>query len=155
VASRTVGHSETLVCELVESFSIEQAREIVAAAVERHEDVERAVRQVAAHAGGDLGVLRARLIAVCAPGGFSGTGRAPSRRAARPIVAELEVAVRTAPARELVELLQRAVSHVLKVIGQRADDSSGLIGALARELLALHARRAMPGWPTRSSWPGG
>ena len=39
-----------------------------------------------------------------------------------------------------MELLQRAVGHVVKLIGRRADDSSGLIGALERELLALHAR---------------
>jgi hypothetical protein len=55
------------------------------------------------------------------------------------VVCELELALRTAPSRELVELLQRAVGHVVKVI-QRADDSSGLIGDLARELLDLHAR---------------
>jgi len=38
-----------------------------------------------------------------------------------------------------VELLQRAVAHVVKVI-QHADDSDGLIGDLARDLLAMHAR---------------
>jgi uncharacterized Zn finger protein len=60
-------------------------------------------------------------------------------RAGRPVVSELDLAVRAAPSRELVELLQRAVGHVVKVI-QHADDSSGLIGDLARELLDLHAR---------------
>ena len=59
--------------------------------------------------------------------------------AARPIVAELEKAVEAAPSRALVELLQRAVGHVVKVI-MHADDSDGLIGDLARELLDLHAR---------------
>jgi hypothetical protein len=39
-----------------------------------------------------------------------------------------------------VELLQRGVAHVVKVIQTRADDSSGLIGDLARDLLELHAR---------------
>jgi hypothetical protein len=58
-------------------------------------------------------------------------------RASRPVVVELERAARAAPSRELVELLQRAVGHVVKVIGH-ADDSSGLIGDLARELLELH-----------------
>ena len=60
-------------------------------------------------------------------------------RAAQPIVAELDNAVDASPSRELVELLQRAVGHVVKVI-MHADDSDGLIGDLARELLALHAR---------------
>ena len=59
--------------------------------------------------------------------------------AARPIVAELENAVDASPSRSLVELLQRAVGHVVKVM-LHADDSDGLIGDLARELLALHAR---------------
>jgi ABC-type amino acid transport substrate-binding protein len=39
----------------------------------------------------------------------------------------------------LAELLQRSVGHVVKVI-MHADDSDGLLGDLARELLALHAR---------------
>ena len=60
-------------------------------------------------------------------------------RAVRPIVAELENAVDASPSRSLVELLQRAVGHVVKVI-MHADDSDGLIGDLARELLSLHAR---------------
>lgn len=37
-------------------------------------------------------------------------------------------------------MLERALSHVVKVIQTRADDSSGLIGDLARDLLDLHAR---------------
>ena len=56
-------------------------------------------------------------------------------RVARAIITELEAAVDTAPSRELVELLQRAISDVVKVI-HRADDSSGLIGDLARDLRA-------------------
>ena len=58
---------------------------------------------------------------------------------AQPVVAELENAVEAAPSRELVELLERALGHVVKVI-MHADDSDGLIGELARKLLALHAR---------------
>lgn len=41
----------------------------------------------------------------------------------------LAEAVEAGPSRELVELLQRAVGHVVKVI-LRADDSSGMIGDL-------------------------
>ncbi len=59
-------------------------------------------------------------------------------RAARPIVAELDAVAAASPSRELVELLQRAVAHVVKVM-MRADDSSGLIGDLARHLLDIHA----------------
>lgn len=59
-------------------------------------------------------------------------------RSARPLVGELEAAARESPSAELVELLQRAVAHVVKTI-MRADDSSGLIGDLARDLLEAHA----------------
>src|SRR3954471_20909106 len=65
-------------------------------------------------------------------------------RAAQPIIAELEKAVEAAPSRALVELLQRAVGHVVKVI-MHADDSNGTIGDLARDLLALHARACAAG----------
>jgi len=60
-------------------------------------------------------------------------------RAAQPIVDELRLAVERAPSRDLVVLLERAVGHVVKVIG-RADDSNGTIGDLGRELLDLHAQ---------------
>lgn len=63
---------------------------------------------------------------------------------ARPVVAALGDAVEAGPSRELVELLQRAVGHVVKVI-LRADDSNGMIGDLARDLLELHARACQPG----------
>ncbi len=56
----------------------------------------------------------------------------------RPILVELYTLSRATPSAELVELLQRAVGHVVKVL-HHADDSSGAIGDLARELLELHA----------------
>jgi hypothetical protein len=60
-------------------------------------------------------------------------------QAAGPIVAELDAVAGEAPSRELVELLQRAVGHVVKVI-MHADDSAGVIGDLAQQLLAIHAK---------------
>jgi len=58
---------------------------------------------------------------------------------ARPIVTEPGNLAAAAPSRELVELLQRAVGHVVKVM-MHADDSDGSIGDLAQELLEIHAR---------------
>jgi uncharacterized Zn finger protein len=60
------------------------------------------------------------------------------------VVAALADAVEDGPSRELVELLQRGVGHVVKVI-LRADDSNGMIGDLARDLLDLHARACQSG----------
>ena len=61
-------------------------------------------------------------------------------RHARPVLIELEAVAGTAPSQELADLLQRSISHVVKVIQTRADDSSGMVGDLARDLLDLHAR---------------
>ena len=57
---------------------------------------------------------------------------------AAPIVDAVGDAVASSPSQELVLLIQRAVGHVVKVI-LRADDSDGMIGDLASELLELHA----------------
>ncbi|MGH9104890.1 MAG: hypothetical protein ACRDZX_03455, partial [Acidimicrobiales bacterium] len=58
---------------------------------------------------------------------------------ARPVVEAISEAVGSSPSAELVLLIQRSIGHVVKVI-LKADDSDGLIGDLARELLDLHAR---------------
>jgi hypothetical protein len=47
------------------------------------------------------------------------------------------VVVRSSPSADLVALIERALGHVVKVI-LTADDSDGLIGDVARELLELH-----------------
>ena len=61
MATRTKGRSQAPVGELVTSLSVEQLREVVSAAAEHHEDVERAVRLIAARGSDDLGVLRAEV----------------------------------------------------------------------------------------------
>ena len=135
----TSRRSETPIGELVAALTVEELREVVSAAVDRHDDVERQVRLVAARAPGDLAQLRAEVDRGLRTRRFLGYRESMEwARAARPIVAELEAAVRTSPSTELVELLQRAVGHVVKVI-LHADDSSGLIGDVARELLIVHA----------------
>ncbi len=56
----------------------------------------------------------------------------------QPIVEEIRGAVSPSPSAELVVLIERAIGRVVKVI-LHADDSDGLIGDVARELLDLHA----------------
>lgn len=58
---------------------------------------------------------------------------------AGPTVAELRRMADTAPSLQLVELLQRGVGHLVKVM-LRADDSNGFVGDLADDLLEAHAR---------------
>jgi hypothetical protein len=132
--------SEAPIEQLIAGMTVDELREVMSAAVDRHADVERQVRLLAARAKGDLAQLRAEVDRGLRTRRFLGYRESASwAMDARPIVAELESAVETAPSRALVELLQRAIGHVVKVI-MRADDSDGSIGGVARELLALHAR---------------
>jgi hypothetical protein len=58
---------------------------------------------------------------------------------AEPGVRAVRNAVATSASAELVLLIERAIGHVVKVILQ-ADDSDGMIGDLAGQLLDLHAQ---------------
>ena len=132
--------SEAPLEQLIAGLTVEELREVGSAAVDRHADVERQLRLIAARGAGDLAQLRAEVDRGLRTRRFPDYGESAGwARAGRPIVAELEKAVDEAPSRELVGLLQRAVGHVVTVI-MHADDSDGLIGDLARDLLALHAR---------------
>ena len=106
MASRTTGRSQAQVGELVASLSIEELREVVSAAADRHEDVERSVRLIAARANGGLAALRAevdrglrtrRFLPYAESSGWA--------HAARPIVEELRRRATNSPSAELVELL--------------------------------------------------
>lgn len=115
-------------------------RAIVGKAAERHQEVARAVRLAAGRSSGDLGQLRAEIDRGLRAGSF--LGYYESRRWAaevQPIVEEIRDAVVSSPSAELVALIERAIGRVVKVI-LKADDSDGLIGDVARELLDLHAQ---------------
>ncbi len=58
---------------------------------------------------------------------------------AAPVIGAIRDALAASPSAELLGLIERAVGHVVKVI-LHADDSDGMIGDLARELLDLHAQ---------------
>ena len=132
--------AQTPVEELIAALTADQLREVLSAAVDNHRDVERHVRLIAARSAGELAQLRAEVDRGLRTRRFLGYRESGAwAQSARPILAELRTTVEDAPSRELVELLERAVGHVVKVI-QHADDSDGLIGDLARDLLALHAR---------------
>ncbi len=125
---------------VVEQLTAAELREVVGWAAEWHEDVERRVRLIAARSSGDLRALRAEVDRGLRTRRFLGYRESVEwARAARPVVTELEEAVRAAPSLELVELLERGIAHVVKVIQTKADDSSGVVGDLARDLLNLHA----------------
>ncbi len=117
-----------------------QLVEVIRTATERHDDVERAVRLVAARADGDLAALRSAVDQGLRTRRFLDYRESMAwAHAARPVVTELNKVAVDASSRELVELVQRAVGHVVKVI-MHADDSAGSIGDVARELLCVHAK---------------
>lgn len=121
---------------LIAGMTSEELREVVSAAADRHEDVARHVRLVGGR-DGDLAQLRAEVDRALRTRRFLDY-RATLEWAAsaRLVVDELE---RVPPSQALVELLQRAVGHVVKVM-LRADDSAGALGNVVDELLVLHAR---------------
>lgn len=139
MARRVAAGQSQPIEQLIKSLRQEELAEVVLSAAERHDDVETAVRLVAARSNEDSGVLRSQVDRTLRTRRFLGYWEAMEwARAANPVVAELELAVHTRPSQELVRLLERSVGHVVKVI-HHADDSSGLVGDLVRELLELHA----------------
>ncbi len=111
----------------------------------RDERTARAVRLAAAGPQQRLAVLRAEVDSGLRTRRHLGYWESSQWAVeARPVVAGLAEAVEAGSSRELIELLQRAVTHVVKVIG-RADDSNGMIGDLANDLLELHAKACQPG----------
>jgi hypothetical protein len=125
---------------VVEQLTAEELRDVLTWAAEWHTDVERRVRLTAARSSGDLRALRAEVDRGLWTRRFLGYRESVEwARAARPVVTELDAAVPAGPSRELVELLERGIAHVVKVIQTKADDSSGMVGDLARDLLTVHA----------------
>jgi len=141
VSSPKRGRSaETPIEQVIVRLDKAQLVEVISTATERHSDVERVVRLVAARADGDLAALRTAVDQGLRTRRFLDYRESMAwAHAARPVVAELDKVAVDAPSRELVELVQRAIGHVVKVI-MHADDSSGLIGDVALELLRVHAK---------------
>lgn len=125
---------------LIDKLDPEDLREIVVKAADRHEDVARAVRLAATRGSGDLSQLKAEIDRGLRTSRYLGYRESGGwAMQARPVVEAIGEAVGSSPTAELVALIERAVGHVVKVI-LKADDSDGMIGDVARELLDLHAR---------------
>lgn len=139
------GATQPTVSDLVDRLDEEVVRRLLLDAAARDEERGRAVRLASAGPSQRLEVLAAEVDSGLRTRRHLGYWESSEWAAeARPVVAALADAVEDGPSRELVELLQRAVGHVVKVI-LRADDSNGMIGDLARELLELHARACLAG----------
>jgi hypothetical protein len=125
---------------LIEKLDPEDLRGIVGKAAERHEDVARAVRLAAARGSEHLSQLKAEIDRGLRTSRYLGYRESGGwAMQARPLVEAIGEAVDSSSTAGLVLLIEQAIGHVVKVI-LKADDSDGLIGDLARELLDLHAR---------------
>lgn len=125
---------------LIEKVDLDDLRVIVGKAAERHEDVARAVRLAAGRGSGDLSQLKAEIDRGLRTSRYLGYRESGDwAMQAWPVVEAIGEAVGSSPTAELVALIERAIGHVVKVI-LKADDSDGMIGDLAGELLVLHAR---------------
>jgi hypothetical protein len=124
---------------LIATLDADDLRAIVSKAAEYHEEVARAVRLAANRGSEDLRQLRAEIDRGLRTGRFLGYYESRGwAHEVQPIVEEIRGAVRSSPSAELVVLIERAIGRVVKVI-LHADDSDGLIGDVARDLLDLHA----------------
>ncbi|MGC8513767.1 MAG: hypothetical protein ACP5P1_12160 [Acidimicrobiales bacterium] len=140
MSPRSTQQSSEDLDSLIARLDAADLRKIVGKAAGRYEDVSRAVRLAATRSSGDLSQLKAEIDRGLRTGRYLGYRESGSwAMQARPIVDAISEAVGSSPTAELVVLIERAIGHVVKVI-LKADDSNGMIGDLARELLDLHAR---------------
>lgn len=137
--ARRGAEPEGTVADVVAALDEAAVRQLLVAAAETHPDVERAVRLAVAGPSTRLGLLRSMVDDDLRTRRFLDWREASEWAVeAHLVVSALADEVATQPTRELVELLERALGHVIKVI-LRADDSNASIGDLAGQLLELHA----------------
>jgi hypothetical protein len=133
------------IIDVVDRLDDAAIRRLLVTAAESHDDVARAVRLAGADDADRLAVLVAavddRLRTRRHLDYWASTEWA---RDAAPVVDALAAEVDDRPSAELVGLLQRAAAHLVKVI-LRADDSNGMIGGLAADVLELHRRACAAG----------
>lgn len=114
-------------------------RDLVLRAAKRYEDVARSVRLASASPVDRASVLRAEVDRGLRTRRYLDSWESSAwAHDGAPVVDALAEAVADGSTQELVILLERAAGHVVKVI-LRADDSDGMIGDLAHQVLQLHA----------------
>ena len=115
-----------------------KVRALLLKAAADHDDVARALRLAATASGDRIVSLKTEVDAALRTRRFLGYRESIEwARNAAPVVDELAKQAVVAPSPELLALVERAIGHVVKVI-LKADDSSGTIGDLARQLLEIH-----------------
>jgi hypothetical protein len=115
-----------------------EVRALLLKAAADHDDVARALRLAATAPADRIVSLKSEVDGALRTRRFLGYRESMEwAHDAAPVVDELAKQALVAPSPELLALVERAIGHVVKVI-LKADDSSGTIGELARQLLEIH-----------------
>lgn len=131
---------DQLIAQVVGTLDADTVRYLLIAAAGQHESVATAVRLAAASPADRLAALRVLVDDDLRTRRFLGYRQSIDwANDAAPVVEALSAEADVSPSRELLVLVERAVSHVVKVI-LKADDSAGTIGDLASDLLGIHGR---------------
>lgn len=124
----------------------DEVRVLLGRAAAEHEDVARAVRLAAAGPSDRVAVLKSELGALSTRRFLGYHESMEWAREAGAVVDEIAAEANTAPSRELLSLVEQAAGRVVRVI-LKADDSSGMIGDLAGQLLEVHLQLCIAGVP--------
>lgn len=122
---------------LLRRIDDDTVRELLLQAAVEHGDVARAIRLAAASPTDRVSALRGELGALSTRRHLGYRQSIEWAREAGTVVDEIAAEATSAPSRELLALVELAIGRVIKVI-LKADDSSGMIGDLAGQLLASH-----------------
>jgi hypothetical protein len=128
---------EQQLAEVLGRLDDETVRALLLRAAGDHDDVGRAIRLAAAAPADRVSALRGELGALSTRRHLGYRESIEWAREAGTVVDEIAAEAASAPSRELLAVVERAIGRVVKMI-LKADDSSGMIGGLARQLLETH-----------------
>ena len=114
-----------------------EVRRLLLDAAAQHDDVARAIRLATTRPEDRVAALRSELDALRTHRHLGYRQSMEWAQDASAVVDEITSAAQSTPSRELLKLVELAINRVVKVI-LRADDSSGMIGDLAGQLLEAH-----------------
>jgi len=114
-----------------------EVRRLLLDAAARHGDVARTIRLAGATPTDRLSTLRSELDGLRTRRHMGYRESMEWADDATIVVDEITATAQSAPSRELLKLVELAIGRVIKVI-MHADDSSGAIGEVARQLLEAH-----------------
>lgn len=131
--------------EVIDQLGESEAKSLLERAARESPAIAAAVRLAVAGPAGRVAILRAESDSVMRTRRHLGYLEANAWAAeASDVVDAMEAEAARTPSRELLKLIELSVGRVVKVI-MRSDDSSGMMGDVARRLLAIHEQVSLAG----------